>query len=90
MWLLFVLSFDGSFIRFTQKNFLRVYPKGTRFNSSNYKPQVGWLHGAQMIAFNMQVRPESYGETFVLLSYLRNLFCHSDTSIMSSALKQCY
>ncbi|KAL3850590.1 hypothetical protein ACJIZ3_012472 [Penstemon smallii] len=41
-------------VRFTQKNILRVYPKGTRFNSSNYKPQIGWLHGAQMVAFNMQ------------------------------------
>ncbi|KAL8525765.1 hypothetical protein ACS0TY_015123 [Phlomoides rotata] len=42
-------------VRFTQKNILRVYPKGTRFTSSNYRPQVGWLHGAQMVAFNMQV-----------------------------------
>lgn len=41
-------------VRFTQKNFLRVYPKGTRFNSSNYKPLIGWMHGAQMVAFNMQ------------------------------------
>lgn len=41
--------------RFTQKNVLRIYPKGTRFNSSNYKPLVGWMHGAQMVAFNMQV-----------------------------------
>ncbi|KAF7816105.1 phosphoinositide phospholipase C 4-like [Senna tora] len=40
--------------RFTQKNYLRVYPKGTRFNSSNYKPLIGWMHGAQMVAFNMQ------------------------------------
>ncbi|GMP89685.1 hypothetical protein CsSME_00041150 [Camellia sinensis var. sinensis] len=43
-------------VRFTQKNILRVYPKGTRFNSSNYKPQIGWMHGAQMVAFNMQVK----------------------------------
>ncbi|KAI4373396.1 hypothetical protein MLD38_011524 [Melastoma candidum] len=41
-------------VRFTQKNFLRVYPRGTRFNSSNYNPLDGWLHGAQMVAFNMQ------------------------------------
>lgn len=34
---------------------LRIYPKGTRVNSSNYKPQNAWLHGAQMVAFNMQV-----------------------------------
>ncbi|XP_057955148.1 phosphoinositide phospholipase C 2-like isoform X2 [Malania oleifera] len=41
-------------VRFTQKNLLRVYPKGTRVNSSNYNPHVGWMHGAQMVAFNMQ------------------------------------
>ena len=41
--------------RFTQNNILRIYPKGTRITSSNYKPIVGWMHGAQMIAFNMQV-----------------------------------
>ncbi|KAI4383889.1 hypothetical protein MLD38_009680 [Melastoma candidum] len=47
-------SHSTEIVRFTQKNFLRIYPKGTRFNSSNYKPLVGWLHGAQMVAFNMQ------------------------------------
>ncbi|KAK6927118.1 Phosphoinositide-specific phospholipase C, EF-hand-like domain [Dillenia turbinata] len=41
-------------VRFTQKNFLRVYPKGTRFDSSNFKPLTCWMHGAQMVAFNMQ------------------------------------
>uniref|UniRef100_A0A1J3EYL8 Phosphoinositide phospholipase C n=1 Tax=Noccaea caerulescens TaxID=107243 RepID=A0A1J3EYL8_NOCCA len=49
-----VASYGPDVIRFTQKNFLRIYPKGTRFNSSNYKPQIGWMSGAQMIAFNMQ------------------------------------
>ncbi|KAL3750528.1 hypothetical protein ACJRO7_011518 [Eucalyptus globulus] len=47
-------SHSTDVVRFTQKNILRVYPKGTRFNSSNYKPLVGWMHGAQMVAFNMQ------------------------------------
>ncbi|KAF9599107.1 hypothetical protein IFM89_035386 [Coptis chinensis] len=42
--------------RFTHRNLLRVYPKGTRFNSSNYNPMIGWMHGAQMVAFNMQVQ----------------------------------
>eukprot|EP00257_Ricinus_communis_P026890 XP_025014304.1 phosphoinositide phospholipase C 2-like isoform X2 [Ricinus communis] len=41
-------------IRFTQQNFLRVYPRGIRLDSSNYNPFVGWMHGAQMVAFNMQ------------------------------------
>lgn len=42
-------------LRFTQKNILRIYPKQTRVNSSNYKPMIGWINGAQMVAFNMQV-----------------------------------
>ncbi|KAL0316401.1 UNVERIFIED_CONTAM: Phosphoinositide phospholipase C 2 [Sesamum radiatum] len=40
---------------FTQRNLMRVYPKGTRIDSSNYNPLIGWMHGAQMVAFNMQI-----------------------------------
>lgn len=47
-------SHGKDLVRFTQKNILRIYPKGTRFNSSNYNPFVSWMHGAQMVAFNMQ------------------------------------
>ncbi|EXC01429.1 Phosphoinositide phospholipase C 2 [Morus notabilis] len=43
-------------VRFTQRNFLRIYPKGMRLDSSNYNPMLGWMHGAQMVAFNMQVK----------------------------------
>lgn len=46
-------------VRFTQRNILRVYPKGTRVTSSNYQPHVGWMHGAQMVAFNMQRHDKS-------------------------------
>ncbi|KAL3650264.1 Phosphoinositide phospholipase C 6 [Castilleja foliolosa] len=47
-------SYATDVVRFTQKNILRIYPKGTRVTSSNYKPTIGWMHGAQMVAFNMQ------------------------------------
>ncbi|XP_054792998.1 phosphoinositide phospholipase C 6-like [Prosopis cineraria] len=47
-------SHGTEIIRFTQKNILRVYPKGTRVSSSNYRPHIGWNYGAQMVAFNMQ------------------------------------
>ncbi|KAJ4903944.1 Phosphoinositide phospholipase C 6 [Raphanus sativus] len=50
-------------VRFTQRNLLRIYPKGTRINSSNYKPLIGWTHGAQMIAFNMQ----GYGKSLWMM-----------------------
>uniref|UniRef100_A0A0C9RXU3 Phosphoinositide phospholipase C n=1 Tax=Wollemia nobilis TaxID=56998 RepID=A0A0C9RXU3_9CONI len=47
-------SHSKHLVRFTQKNFLRVYPKGTRITSSNYNPLIAWIHGAQMVALNMQ------------------------------------
>ncbi|XP_051181803.1 phosphoinositide phospholipase C 2 [Lolium perenne] len=51
-------------VSFTQRNLLRIYPKGTRFNSSNYNPFLGWVHGAQMVAFNMQ----GYGRALWLMN----------------------
>ncbi|GAB4827593.1 Phosphoinositide phospholipase C 6, variant 2 [Ancistrocladus abbreviatus] len=50
-------------VRFTQKNILRIYPKGTRIGSSNYKPMMAWTHGAQMVAFNMQ----GYGKSIRIM-----------------------
>ncbi|XP_076940771.1 phosphoinositide phospholipase C 6-like isoform X4 [Bidens hawaiensis] len=41
-------------VRFTQKYILRVFPKGTRVTSTNFRPLTAWMHGAQMVAFNMQ------------------------------------
>lgn len=41
-------------VSFTQKNLLRIYPYGLRFDSSNYNPLQAWAHGAQMVALNMQ------------------------------------
>ncbi|XP_010534599.1 PREDICTED: phosphoinositide phospholipase C 2 [Tarenaya hassleriana] len=48
------LKYGEQIVRFTQRNLLRIYPKGVRVDSSNYNPFVGWSHGAQMVAFNMQ------------------------------------
>ncbi|XP_065870834.1 phosphoinositide phospholipase C 2-like [Euphorbia lathyris] len=56
-------TYAREIVRFTQRNILRVYPKGTRFNSSNYNPLIGWMHGAQMVAFNMQ----GYGRSLWLM-----------------------
>ena len=32
----------------------RVYPKGSRVDSSNYDPQPMWNAGSQMVALNFQ------------------------------------
>ncbi|KAK4353832.1 hypothetical protein RND71_026026 [Anisodus tanguticus] len=42
-------------IRFTRGNLLRIYAKGIRFDLTNYNPFVAQTHGAQMVAYNMQV-----------------------------------
>ncbi|XP_020881831.1 phosphoinositide phospholipase C 1 [Arabidopsis lyrata subsp. lyrata] len=42
-------------VKFTQWNLLRIYPKTTRFDSYNYDPLVGSIHGAQTVVFNMQI-----------------------------------
>ncbi|KAK7300530.1 hypothetical protein RJT34_11376 [Clitoria ternatea] len=47
-------SHGTDIIRFTQKNILRVYPRAMRVKSTNFKPHLGWMYGAQMVAFNMQ------------------------------------
>ncbi|CAI9772231.1 unnamed protein product [Fraxinus pennsylvanica] len=49
-----IITHGREIVRFTQRNILRVYPKGIRFDSSNYNPLIAWMHGAQMVAFNMQ------------------------------------
>ncbi|XP_064943939.1 phosphoinositide phospholipase C 2 isoform X2 [Musa acuminata AAA Group] len=56
-------SHGTELIRFTQRNLLRIFPKGTRVTSSNYKPLLGWMHGAQMVALNMQ----GYGKSLWLV-----------------------
>lgn len=58
-----ILTYGKDIVRFTERNLLRVYPKGIRFDSSNYNPLIGWMHGAQMVAFNMQ----GYGRSLWLM-----------------------
>ncbi|KAG0607494.1 hypothetical protein M758_8G033000 [Ceratodon purpureus] len=47
-------EFPEEVVKFTQRNILRVYPAGSRVDSSNYNPIMAWNHGAQMVAQNMQ------------------------------------
>lgn len=40
--------------KFTKTNMTRIYPSGSRINSSNYSPLEHWDSGAQMVALNYQ------------------------------------
>ncbi|TRY54472.1 hypothetical protein DNTS_009188 [Danionella cerebrum] len=39
---------------YNKKQLSRIYPKGTRVDSSNYMPQLFWNVGCQMVALNFQ------------------------------------
>ena len=38
----------------TERQLVRVYPSGTRFDSSNYDPTLMWGCGVQIVSFNFQ------------------------------------
>ncbi|XP_039624990.1 1-phosphatidylinositol 4,5-bisphosphate phosphodiesterase beta-3 isoform X1 [Polypterus senegalus] len=42
------------FVEYNKKQLSRIYPKGTRVDSSNYMPHVFWNAGCQMVALNFQ------------------------------------
>lgn len=43
----------------TERQLVRTYPKGTRFDSSNYDPTIMWNCGIQLVALNYQY-PDIY------------------------------
>ena len=42
------------FLLYNQRQLSRIYPRGTRVESSNYNPYVFWQVGCQMVALNYQ------------------------------------
>uniref|UniRef100_A0A8C9TR82 Phosphoinositide phospholipase C n=1 Tax=Scleropages formosus TaxID=113540 RepID=A0A8C9TR82_SCLFO len=42
------------FVEYNKSQLSRIYPKGTRVDSSNYMPQVFWNAGCQLVALNFQ------------------------------------
>ncbi|UJR30175.1 hypothetical protein I4U23_017715 [Adineta vaga] len=42
------------FVAYNQRQLSRIYPRGTRFDSSNYNPYLFWPVGCQMVALNYQ------------------------------------
>ena len=53
-------------VEFSKNSFLRVYPKGTRIDSSNYDPVKSWICGGQLVSLNLQ----SLEDDFTLLNHV--------------------
>ncbi|XP_043554255.1 1-phosphatidylinositol 4,5-bisphosphate phosphodiesterase beta-2-like isoform X1 [Chiloscyllium plagiosum] len=49
-----LVKFSVDFVEYNKRQMSRIYPKGTRVDSSNYMPQVFWNAGCQMVALNFQ------------------------------------
>lgn len=47
-------SIMEGWINHNRKHLTRIYPKGTRIDSSNYNPAPAWAAGNQMVALNYQ------------------------------------
>merc|ERR1719197_331885 len=41
-------------VKYQQRHLSRIYPKGTRIDSSNYDPLPAWCGGSQIVALNYQ------------------------------------
>lgn len=48
------LVLDTDVSRYNKLQLSRIYPKGTRVDSSNYNPQLFWNAGCQLVALNFQ------------------------------------
>ena len=47
-------EYAGLFVEFSHKHISRVYPKGSRLDSSNYDPTPMWCAGSQLVSLNYQ------------------------------------
>lgn len=49
-----IRDYAKEFVAYNQRQLSRIYPRGTRFDSSNYNPYHFWPVGCQMVALNYQ------------------------------------
>ncbi|CAG5124299.1 unnamed protein product, partial [Candidula unifasciata] len=47
-------EFPVDFVNYNKRQMSRIYPRGTRVDSSNFMPQVFWNAGCQLVALNFQ------------------------------------
>ena len=56
-------------LSYNKRQLSRIYPRGTRVDSSNFMPQVYWNAGCQLVALNFQ----TLGEFLVVMTTHPNL-----------------
>ncbi|XP_061855146.1 1-phosphatidylinositol 4,5-bisphosphate phosphodiesterase beta-2 isoform X2 [Colius striatus] len=62
-------KFPVQFVEYNKRQLSRVYPKGTRMDSSNYPPQTFWNVGCQMVALNFQTTDVPMQQNMALFEF---------------------
>uniref|UniRef100_A0A8C6VJL2 Phosphoinositide phospholipase C n=1 Tax=Naja naja TaxID=35670 RepID=A0A8C6VJL2_NAJNA len=57
------------FVNYNKRQMSRIYPKGTRMDSSNYMPQMFWNVGCQMVALNFQTSDVPMQQNMALFEF---------------------
>ncbi|NWI95820.1 PLCB2 phosphodiesterase, partial [Pitta sordida] len=62
-------KFPVQFVEYNKRQMSRIYPKGTRMDSSNYPPQTFWNVGCQMVALNFQTMDVPMQQNMALFEF---------------------
>lgn len=62
-------KFPMQFVEYNKRQMSRIYPKGTRMDSSNYMPQMFWNVGCQMVALNFQTMDVPMQQNMALFEF---------------------
>ncbi|NXE98759.1 PLCB2 phosphodiesterase, partial [Menura novaehollandiae] len=62
-------KFPIQFVEYNKRQMSRIYPKGTRMDSSNYPPQMFWNVGCQMVALNFQTMDVPMQQNMALFEF---------------------
>ncbi|NWR60706.1 PLCB2 phosphodiesterase, partial [Bucorvus abyssinicus] len=62
-------KFPVQFVEYNKRQMSRIYPKGTRMDSSNYMPQMFWNIGCQMVALNFQTMDVPMQQNMALFEF---------------------
>uniref|UniRef100_A0A8C8AFF8 1-phosphatidylinositol 4,5-bisphosphate phosphodiesterase n=1 Tax=Otus sunia TaxID=257818 RepID=A0A8C8AFF8_9STRI len=62
-------KFPMQFVEYNKRQMSRIYPKGTRMDSSNYLPQMFWNVGCQMVALNFQTMDVPMQQNMALFEF---------------------
>ncbi|NXE40737.1 PLCB2 phosphodiesterase, partial [Ptilorrhoa leucosticta] len=62
-------KFPMQFVEYNKRQMSRIYPKGTRMDSSNYQPQMFWNVGCQMVALNFQTMDVPMQQNMALFEF---------------------